>query len=226
MNKKILALAMIPLLIGLSGAMAFSQFTGTDSKVITATAGTFSMTEGASVSSFYASSGSMMTVSGPVENSQSSVVTWTPSSSTNTLGMSTLAAGESAMTYDITVSNIAPGEWVNVTFTLTNTGSLAITLLPGMLTSAQSSGVGGAALGLITNDSASSTSFVNGVALSGSGWAYSVFGLYPTSPTVLAPTGASSVTTFTVSIGLGDSASNSYETSSFTVAVSISLSAE
>ncbi|MBX8634969.1 MAG: hypothetical protein KIS30_03175 [Thermoplasmata archaeon] len=225
MNKKILALAMIPLLIGLSGAMAFSQFTGTDSKAITATAGTFSMTEGAAVSSYYVSSGSMMTVGGPVEDGHAAV-TWTPSSDSGKLGTSTLAVGESSMTYDITVSNIAPGEWVNVTFTLTNTGSLAITLLPGMLTSAQSSGVGGAALGAITNDSASSTSFVNGVALSGSGWAYSVFGLYPTSPTVLTPTGASSVTTFTVSIGLGDSASNSYETSSFTVAVSISLSAE
>lgn len=72
MNKKILALAMIPLPIGLSGAMAFSQFTGTGSKQITATAGTFSMTEGAAVSSFYASSGSMMTVTGQVENCHSS----------------------------------------------------------------------------------------------------------------------------------------------------------
>ncbi len=217
---------MVPLLIGLSGAMAFSQFTGTDSKSITATAGTFSMTEGASVSSFYASSGSMMTVIGPVENSQAAV-TWTPLSHSDTLGVSTLGVGESSMTYDITVSNIAPGEWVNVTFTLTNTGSLAITLLPGMLTSAQSNGAGDAVLGSITNDSALSTSFVNGVALSGSGWAYSVFGLYPTSPTVLTPpTGTSPVTTFTVSIGLGDSAGNQYETSSFTVGVSISLSAE
>ncbi|MBX8638524.1 MAG: M73 family metallopeptidase, partial [Thermoplasmata archaeon] len=139
MNKKILALAMIPLLIGLSGAMAFSQFTGTDSKSITATAGTFSMTEGAAVSRYYASSGSMMTVGGPVEDGHAAV-TWSPASSSDSLGTSTLVAGESSMTYDITVSNIAPGEWVNVTFTLTNTGSLAITLLPGTLTTGQSGG--------------------------------------------------------------------------------------
>ena len=223
MNKKILALAMVPLLIGLSGAMAFSQFTGTDSKQIAATAGTFSMTEGATVSNYYASSGSMMTVGGPVEDGQAAV-TWSPSSSTNTLGTSTLAAGESAMTYDITVSNLAPGEWVSITFLLSNTGSLAITLSPSTLTSGQSGGYTDyGALGAFTNDSASSTSFVNGVALSGSGWAYSVFGLYPTSPTVLTP---SSTTFFTLSVGLGDSAGNNYESSSFTVSVSISLSAE
>ena len=222
MNKKILALAMVPLLIGLSGAMAFSQFTGTDAKQITATAGTFSMTEGAAVSSFYASSGSMMTVTGPVENSHSSV-TWGPTSTKDTLGTSTLAVGESSMTYDITVSNLAPGEWVNITFLLTNTGSLSITMSPSMLTSAQSTGVDGAALGAITNDSASLMSFVNNVPLSGEGWAYGVSGLYQNIPSVLTP---SSESAFTLSIGLGNSAPNIYETSSFTVSVSISLSAE
>lgn len=221
MNKKILALAMVPLLIGLSGAMAFSQFTGTDVKTINASAGTFSMTESAAVVGYYASSGSQLTVVGSVESGQSAV-TWTPSSTSNELGTVSLSAGESSMTYTITISNLAPAEWVNITFTIVNTGSLSVTLSPGT----PSTGVSPTSVGPATVVPASDF-MTTGTPLSSSvsGWVYSTYGETALSGLTLTPTGASNTAMFSVGIGLG-TANNNFEGSSFTFSINISLSAE
>ena len=221
MNKKILALAMVPLLIGLSGAMAFSQFTGTDVKTITASAGTFSMTESAAVAGYYASSPSQLSVVGSVESGQSAV-TWTPSSSSNELGTVALSAGESSMTYTITISNIAPSEWVNITFALVNTGSLSVTLSPGTAaTGVSPSNLGPASVVPASDFMTTGTPLSPSV----SGWVYSIYGETALNGLTLTPTGTGNTAMFSVGIGLGQ-ANNNFEGSSFTFSINISLSAE
>ncbi len=218
MNKKILALAMVPLLIGLSGAVAFSQFTGSDNKVINATAGTLQFTESAEITSVAMDPSSMLSVAGP---SATYGAGGTPfSGGAMDLGSMVSSSGTNTMTYTISASGLAPGDWFAVQFTLANTGSVPfLATVPG----------GGATVSVnpnsLSSQAAALTQFPSGSDATGSTWLYldntaTAFGSGLFMPT----SGGSSVVTFNVYIGLGNNAGNSYEGSTFTYSLTITVS--
>ena len=217
MNKKILALAMVPLLIGLSGAVAFSQFTGSDNKVINATAGTLQFTESAEITSVAIDPSSMLYVAGP---SYVYGAGYTPFGGAMDLGSMVSSSGSNTMTYTINAGRLTPGDWFSVQFTLANTGSVPF------LASVSGSG---ATVSVRPNSlsalPASISNFPTGSDALGSTWLYldNTASVFPGSGLFMPTSGASSVVTFNVYIGLGNSADNTYQSSTFTDSLTITF---
>jgi len=218
MNKKILALAMVPLLIGLSGAMAFSQFTGTDNKVINATAGNLQFSEGAEINSVAFDPGSLLYVAGP----GTSYGAGQPNPFGGSMDLGTLASSGSSdsMTYTINAGGFTPGDWIGIQFTLTNTGNVPFTATIASGFPAVTVSPSG-----LTSTVVTMSSFPAGSDAIGNTWLYldntaSTFGSGLFMPT----SGVSSVVTFNVYIGLGNGAGNNYQGSSFTYSLTIDVS--
>ena len=218
MNKKILALAMIPLLIGLSGAMAFSQFTGTDNKVINATAGTLQFTEGAEITSVAFDPGSLLYVAGPGASYGASQ----PNTFGGVMDLGTLVSSgpSDSMTYTINAGGFTPGDWIGIQFTLANTGNV-----PFKATVASGSPAITVSPVTLSYSVVTMTSFPSNSDATGSSWLYldstaTAFGSGLLMPT----TGPSSSVSFNVYIGLGNGAGNSYQGSSFTYSLTIDVS--
>ena len=218
MNKKILALAMIPLLIGLSGAMAFSQFTGTDNKVINASAGTLQFTESAEINGVAVDPGSMLYVAGPGYSygaGQSNAF-----GGTMELGTQVSSGSSDSMTYTINAGGFTPGDWIGIQFTLENTGSVPFTA-----TVAGGSATVTVSPATLQSTVTTITSFPAGSDATGSTWLYldNTATVFPGG--LLMPTsGGSSMVTLNVYIGLGNGAGNSYQGSSFTYSLTIDVS--
>jgi hypothetical protein len=154
MNKKLLVLAVVPLIVGLGGAFAFSWYNGTAWNNANVTAGTASMTmqteldggqawaSGLTTNYAYStvhpstsSSGACSDVGiGAVQGGAHAILPGAAgggcSSLPNLGGVVTiLATGMSTSTvYTSDVGNLAPGVWVYETIELTNTGSLPLTV--------------------------------------------------------------------------------------------------
>ena len=219
MNKKILALAMVPLLIGLSGAVAFSQFTGSDNKVINATAGTLQFTESAEITNVAPDSNSMMYVAGPSTTYGPGAGQTAFSNSAMELGSMVSSTGSNTMTYTISAGSLTPGDWFSVQFTLTNTGSVPFSA------SVPNSGASvTVSSGVSVVQASSTSSFPSGTDALGSTWLY----LDDTATTIgsghfMPTTGGSSVVTFDVYIGLGRDAGNAYQGSTLTYSLTITV---
>lgn len=127
MNKKLIALMIVPIMLTLSGAMAYSAFSGSVTTNVTATAGTLTYSIGTEVVDYY-SMNTNISVSGGV-GSDTSVVYLLGNTVT---GQELLApvpvSGGSGVPiiYYLNVSNLAPGNWVHVEITLTNTGTVGL----------------------------------------------------------------------------------------------------
>jgi hypothetical protein len=126
MNKKVLVLALVPILIGMSGALAFSAWTGSDTKNITATAGTFSFSEGGMVTNFETDGiNNIYIFSGPNPATDSSSFTEVSSGLTLSTLSDTIVNNVETISYYVAVQNLTPGEWVELNFSLSNTGNVA-----------------------------------------------------------------------------------------------------
>lgn len=185
-------MVIVPVMVVMSGALAFSAFTGTITTNVNADAGYLLWEQ--SVTSTYTYEHNTM-----VQNSSTSM------GATNQTMASTVT---------LSVSNLAPGNWVVFNITVTNNGSVGFILGVGTITTTETAG--------LTNNSTSSSTFVFGSALGGYGYYYAVNEIsgFGTSIDV------GSTATYQVFVGLGALSGNAYEESSFTVSIPITVTSD
>lgn len=136
MNKKILSILLVPVLIVMSGALAFSAFQGSVTTSVASHSGDMNVNEFAEVSSYY-SGNTNFTVSGG-NNAVSSTVTAYfngthygivgGSSGDTSLATVPASGGQQYVVYYVNITNLAPGNYVVMTFTIENVGPIGIVL--------------------------------------------------------------------------------------------------
>lgn len=195
MNKKLLVMALVPVLVVMSGALAFSAFSGTATTNVSASAGYLAWTQ--------------------TETSNYTYQSNTMVGTTFAAGahVSTPTTGPNVTAESISVSDLAPGNWVEFNLTITNTGTVGL-MLHGVTIPTAETPAG------LTNTSVSSTDFTYGSALkdtSASGYLYNVSSI----PSVSIDPGSS--VTYHIYLGLNEPAGNSYQGSTFTLGVHIDV---
>lgn len=127
MNKKFIALMIVPIMLTLSGAMAFSAFNGSITTNINANAGKLTYAIGSEVVDWY-SNNTNISVSGGAGTDTSTVFLLSTKATGDTLLSPVPVSGGSNVpfTYWINVSNLAPGNWVHIELTLTNNGTVGL----------------------------------------------------------------------------------------------------
>lgn len=198
MNKKLLVLALVPVLVVMSGALAFSAFSGSITTNVNASAGYLSWNQTETSNYTYMHNTDVTT-----NFSAGSVV-------------KTSTSGQNATVQYVGVSNLAPGNWVELNFTVENTGSVGL-----MLTSVSATGSGG-----YTNTSVSSSDFTYGAALNVSSESDVAF-LYNVSSSI--PTGSidsGNSVTYHIYLGMNEYAGNTYQESTFALAVHITVTSD
>lgn len=139
-------MVMVPVLVVMSGALAFSAFTGNITTNVNATAGYIGWSEN---------------VTGTYVHMDNTMV------KTTYTNVSTPSFSEDSTTMSLGVSNLAPGNWVVFNITVTNTGSVGLELSKAMVSSTTSSSG-------LSSTSTGSSSFEYGHNLSGNGYLYYV----------------------------------------------------
>ena len=203
MNKKLLVLAIVPVLVVMSGALAFSAFSGSITTNVNASAGYLSWEQ--SITSTYT-------------YEHNTAVT---NNSANVPSVSTPKTGANMTSMDLTVSNLAPGNWIVFNITVTNTGSVGLELSGSTIATQElnATGVNTPTNGL-TNSTASTDDFVYGSALSGTGYEYAVTEV---------PSGSvdnGGTVTYQIFLGLGSTSGNIYQESTFTLNVGITVTSD
>ena len=123
MNKKLLVMALVPVLVVMSGALAFSAFTGTVTTNVTATSATFSLSEAGNVA-VYNATNTVVSITGP----NGVAMTTTGVAPLEQLGTITAVNGASDAIFSVSVNNLAPGDFVSLIFAINNTGTSAVNL--------------------------------------------------------------------------------------------------
>ncbi len=204
-------MVMVPVLVVMSGALAFSAFSGTATTNVSATAGYLSWEQ--SISSTYTYEHNTL-----VKNNSKTVGTvTTPKTGANDTDMK------------LTVSNLAPGNWIVFNITVKNTGSVGLMLSGAKITTKElnATGVNTPTNGLV-NYSVSMSDFVYGKALSpstpsstpGVGYYYAVTEV----PSGSIDNGGS--TMYQIFLGLGSNSGNAYQESSFMLNVGITVTSD
>ena len=124
MLTKLLSIAVICVVIGSTGALAFSQFVGTDVKTITSTAGYLSYKENGHLIEINESDAGTVTVTGP--NQVVHTANGQPPGTDGKLGE--IQSVSNDIVYNVYVNNMAPGNWIEILFNITNEGSTPISV--------------------------------------------------------------------------------------------------
>lgn len=148
MDRKILVMVMVPVLVVMSGALAFSAFTGTATTNVSASAGYLSWEQ---------------TVTSTYTYEHNTAVT---NNSMSAQSVSTPMSGPNVTTMSLTASNLAPGNWIVFNITVMNTGSVGLELSSASIKTTETSG--------LVNASTVASSFAYGQELSGTGYMYCV----------------------------------------------------
>ena len=116
-------MALVPVLVVMSGALAFSAFTGTVTTDVTASSATFSLSEAGNVA-LYNATNTVVTITGP----NGVGMTAAGVAPLEQLGTISAVSGSSEATFSVSVNNLAPGDFVSRIFAINNTGSSAVNL--------------------------------------------------------------------------------------------------
>ena len=197
-------MVMVPVLVVMSGALAFSAFSGTATTNVSATAGYLSWEQ--SITSTYTYEHNTA-----VANNSASVP-----------HVSTPKTGPNDTDMMLTVSNLAPGNWIVFNITVMNTGSVGLELSGATITTMElnATGVNTNLNGLVNSTASSSSTFTYGSALSGTGYIYYVTEV----PSGSIDNGGS--TMYHIFLGLGSGSGNNYQESSFTLNVGITVTSD
>lgn len=114
MNKKLLVMMLVPVLVMMSGALAFSAFSGSATTNVTATAATVSFTQTA----YFNGTNAM--------NTPFTVNSMTLSAASSNTTVATNSG--SSTTLSLAVGNFVPSEWAKFVIGITNTGTAALNL--------------------------------------------------------------------------------------------------
>ncbi len=120
MNKKLLVMAIVPVLVVMSGSLAFSAWAGSGNAFFGETAATVGYTE---TLSFIGTNATMNPVQ--VGASSASMAPYTASSPTTLISTSSGGAGSVVNVY-VNVTNLVPGTYVGFQVVLENTGSAVL----------------------------------------------------------------------------------------------------
>jgi hypothetical protein len=130
MNKKLIALMIVPIMLTLSGAMAYSAFSGTALTKVTATAGDITANEYAELVTGYSHNTNITVTGGFGHNTDTAFLNDSTvislNGEPNLATVPSTSTGAQYIVYYINVSNLAPGNWVKVHMTLTNKGSVGL----------------------------------------------------------------------------------------------------
>ncbi|MDS0256796.1 hypothetical protein ApAK_03765 [Thermoplasmatales archaeon AK] len=124
MNKKILALMMVPIILTMSGALAFSAFTGSITTKVSATAGEIQVDQTAEVTGFYTQNtnitlqGGYGAYSNTIYLMDGKLYNTNPNAPHDVLATVPNSGYLQSLVYYVNVSNLAPGNWVTLTFSI------------------------------------------------------------------------------------------------------------
>ena len=203
MNKKLLVMALVPVLVVMSGALAFSAFTGTVTTNVTATSATFSLTEAGNVA-LYNATNTVVTIDG-INGASMTTAGVAP---LEQLGTITAVSGGVDLSFSVSVNNLAPGDFVSMVFAINNTGTSAVNLGTMSVTpNGWNLGTFSASTGVIGDNGATGFVYSNP----------SVYGIYPGNAYKTTATSATSgillpggTAVFYFYVGLTSNAGNNY----------------
>ncbi|EQB71177.1 MAG: hypothetical protein AMDU1_APLC00033G0028 [Thermoplasmatales archaeon A-plasma] len=231
MNKKLLVLALVPVLVVMSGALAFSAFSGSITTNVSATAGYMSYNQNMVLTGYY-SDNTLLTLAygnypanGSLTASMSTMtlpVNYTGHVNSNLpidLGWAGLhtQANNSVKSQTVEVEGMAPGSWAQFEFTITNNGSVGFIITTGTPVGSQSSTV---TSGMTNFTTASSASAFTTDMSSDSGYV-----IYVSSVPATSMDSGSSVSYY-VYVGLGGGSNNYWAESSFNYAVPFTITSD
>lgn len=124
------ALLVVPVFLIASGALAYSAFSGVAATNIAASAGDITANEYAELVTGYSSNTVIYVSGGYGLNTNTATLTSStessPSGETNLATVPTTDTGAQNFVYYVNVSNLAPGNWVKLHFSLSNKGSVGL----------------------------------------------------------------------------------------------------
>ena len=200
-------MVMVPVLVVMSGALAFSAFSGTATTNVQATAGYLSWEQSITGTYTYQHNTAVK------NNSASAPNVVTPKTGPNDTNMM------------LTVSNLAPGNWIVFNITVMNTGSVGLMLSGASITTMELNATGvNTPTNTLVNASVAATdlpsTFMYGNSLYGTGYYYGVTEV----PSGSIDNGGS--VTYQIFLGLGSSSGNAYQESSFMLNVGVSVTSD
>lgn len=130
MNRKLFALVMVPVLVVMGGALAFSAFSGSVTTNVTATAGHISVNEYATLYSGYSKYTSVKVTGGFGKNTNTAYLNdskvYPVNKETNLATVPSESSGSQNLVYWVNVSQLSPGNWVQINLVLEDKGPLGI----------------------------------------------------------------------------------------------------
>ena len=229
MNKKLLVLALVPVLVVMSGALAFSAFSGSITTNVSATAGYMSYNQNMVLTGYYSDNTLLTLAYGnyPANGSAPMSTMTLPVNYTDhtnsalpiDLGWAGLhkQANNSVKSQTVEVEGMAPGSWAQFEFTITNNGSVGFIITTGTPVGYQSSSV---AVGMTNFTTAASVSEFTSDMSSSSGYVIYVSAVPATSMD------SGSSVSYSVYVGLGGSSNNYWAESSFNYAVPFTITSD
>lgn len=123
-------MALVPVLIIVSGSLAFSAFQGNIATNVTASAGTITVNEIASLVGGYSKYTNITVTGGNGRNTNTAFlndsVVYPLDKEPDLATVPGLDVGGTSFVYYLNISNLAPGDWVKITFSLKNLGLEAV----------------------------------------------------------------------------------------------------
>ncbi len=252
MNKKLIALMIVPIMLTLSGAMAYSAFSGTVTTKVVASAGDITANEYAELVTGYSQNTNITVTGGFGQNTNTAFLNDSKvipfNDEPNLATVPSTSSGAQVIVYYINVSNLAPGNWVKVHMTLTNKGSVGLIFGTPVIDKVTFSGKG-LNLSNVTGSLGHSDIFTTGNPLSGvaglSGSSGYTFATSDSSVTVGGPASSGyafafgpTVSDFGISltnggvadysfyVGLSAGAGNGYQESSISIPIFVSVTSD
>lgn len=213
MNKKVIAMMIVPIMLTLSGAMAYSAFTGLSTTNVSAGAGTLTYSENLNLVNYFSGNtnltAQMGTTSFILSNhagydyaDQMSHYLKTPDY-LGSVGPNSYNGYQQLAT--VNVSNFAPGNWVELNLTIINHGSVGFKVGP---VTVSLNGSNSKYTGTYIEDETSLSTFMSGEYKQSSGMNYGFFSNHNTySPSI----NVGGSYTVTVYFGLGIDSNNNFE---------------
>lgn len=213
MNKKIVAMMIVPILLTLSGAMAYSAFTGSITNNVGAGAGTLTYSENVNLVNYFSDNTNMTAQMGTTSYILSNHAGYNYSDGvSNYLSSPLLLGSVGPNSYNgyqqlatVNISNLAPGNWVEINLTIVNHGSVGFKVGPVTISLNSSNNKYS---GTYIESEPTLSAFMSGEYYQSTGMNYGVFSNQNTySPSI--NNGGSY--TFSVYVGLGIGSDNEYE---------------
>lgn len=216
---------MVPILVVMSGAIAFSAFTGSITTNVNASAGSISFNQQALLYN-YSQENTDLSVGTSTANIQLPSGAMSGTFSPISLGWSGPGSSSVSPTQTLTISNMAPGNWATFELTVTNNGSVGLMLQepnaqnPVVTPSAQESGQALGYQAVIGLPGVDPWPAFFGDMTSTHGYIYFITGL----PSGSINNGLSA--SYFIVVGLGSSSGNHYQGSTFSWTLSIPVTSD